>query len=79
MEILHTVEQAAAILQLHPDTIRLWLRNGRLRGRKLGRVWRISGSELRHLSGLCDTSLSSDHASVPEDVSGPKAKEPNTQ
>lgn len=50
METLHTVEQAAKILQLHPDTVRIWLRDGRLRGRKMGRVWRIAAEELRRLS-----------------------------
>ncbi len=50
MEQLHTVEQAAHLLQLHPDTIRLWLRTGRLKGHKLGRVWRVPNHELRRLS-----------------------------
>lgn len=49
MEQLHTVEQTAELLQLHPDTIRLWLRSGRLQGRKLGRVWRVPDQELRRL------------------------------
>lgn len=50
MEQLHTVEQVAQLLQLHPDTVRIWLRTGRLRGRKLGRVWRVPDGELRELS-----------------------------
>ena len=50
MEPLHTVEQAAKILQLHPDTVRIWLRDGRLKGRKMGRVWRIAAAELQRLS-----------------------------
>ena len=54
MEQLHTVEQAAHLLQLHPDTIRLWLRSGRLRGRKLGRVWRVPDEELRRLGQVSD-------------------------
>lgn len=58
MEQLYTVEQTADLLQLHPDTIRLWLRNGRLRGRKLGRVWRVPDDELRRLSQTPSPELS---------------------
>lgn len=49
-----TVEQVASRLQLHPDTVRLWLRTGRLKGTKLSRRagYRIPEGELqRMLSG----------------------------
>ncbi len=49
-----TVEQVAQRLQLHPDTVRLWLRTGKLQGTKLSRRagYRIAESELqRVLSG----------------------------
>lgn len=45
---LLTVEQAAERLQMHPDTIRRFLRDGTLPGRKLGaRQWRIPASSLK--------------------------------
>ncbi len=46
MEMLLTVEQAAERLSLHPITVRVHLRNGKLRGVKRGSVWRIPESAL---------------------------------
>ncbi|MCC6756269.1 MAG: helix-turn-helix domain-containing protein [Solirubrobacterales bacterium] len=36
-----TVEQAAALLQLSPDTLYTMLRRGEVPGKKLGSQWRI--------------------------------------
>jgi excisionase family DNA binding protein len=44
METLLTVEQYAERAQLHPDSVRRQLREGRLRAIKKGRVWRIPAS-----------------------------------
>jgi acetyl-CoA synthetase len=44
-----TVEQVATRLQVHTDTVRGWLRDGTLRGHKLGRVWRIDPSDLEQM------------------------------
>jgi excisionase family DNA binding protein len=43
-----TVEQIAERLQMHPDTIRRFLREGRLRGYRLTRRagWRVRASEV---------------------------------
>ncbi|MBW3635858.1 MAG: helix-turn-helix domain-containing protein [Armatimonadetes bacterium] len=46
MELLLTVEQAAQRLQAAPFTVRRHLREGRLRGIKRGRDWRIPESAL---------------------------------
>ncbi len=49
-----TVDQVAERMQLHPDTVRLWLRTGRIKGTKLSRRagYRIPETELqRVLSG----------------------------
>ena len=48
MDSLLTVEEAANVLKVREDTIRRWLREGTLHGRKLNRVWRIPQSELIH-------------------------------
>lgn len=37
-----TVEQAAAELQVNPETVRRQLSMGRLPGRKVGSTWRLS-------------------------------------
>lgn len=40
-EKLMSVEEVAEYLGLHPQTVYSLLREGELRGHKLGRVWRI--------------------------------------
>jgi len=42
-----TAAQAAKKLQLDPRTVRRWLNEGKLPGRRLGDTWRIVDSELR--------------------------------
>ncbi|MFA5947732.1 MAG: helix-turn-helix domain-containing protein [Candidatus Gracilibacteria bacterium] len=41
-----TTEQVADILQVHPFTILKFLKSGRLKGLKLGRVYRIKESDV---------------------------------
>lgn len=43
-----TVQQAAAALDVHPQTVRNWLRQGKLRGRRQSDRygWRIPRSEV---------------------------------
>lgn len=41
-----TVEEAAEVLRVHPETVRVMLREKRLKGRKLGKDWRIPRSEV---------------------------------
>lgn len=41
-----TVEQVAEKLQVKPNTVRAWLRKGRIPGRKIGRVYRVAEDEL---------------------------------
>lgn len=45
---LLTVEQAAEKLQMHPATIRRYIRDGQISGVRLGaRQWRISAAALK--------------------------------
>ncbi len=46
MEMLLTIEQAAARLQLHPETVRRQIKRGLMRAVKRGRVWRVPESAL---------------------------------
>jgi excisionase family DNA binding protein len=46
MDSLFTPEQAAAIFQLSPKTVKDWLRAGKLTGYKIGRVWWVKGADL---------------------------------
>ncbi|MDZ4131564.1 MAG: helix-turn-helix domain-containing protein [Dethiobacteria bacterium] len=41
MEYL-TVEEAAAILKVRENTVRDWLKSGKLKGHKIGRIWRLT-------------------------------------
>jgi excisionase family DNA binding protein len=47
-----TVEQAAQKLQVKPNTVRRWIKHGRIPGCKIGRIFRISEDDLdRVLAG----------------------------
>ncbi len=46
MDAYLTPEEVAQRLRLTPRTIYVWLRRGRLRGAKLGRVWRIKPEDV---------------------------------
>lgn len=43
---LLTAEETALVLALHPDTVRSWLRSGRLPGVRIGRAWYVRKSDL---------------------------------
>ncbi len=47
MEKLLTPEQVADILQVSVKTIKNWLRSGKLRGVKMGQLWRIEQEALQ--------------------------------
>lgn len=48
---LLTVEQCAERLKLHPKTVLRFLREGRLKGVKVGRAYRIASSEIEKVLG----------------------------
>ena len=50
MDKLYTVEEAAKFLSVHAETLRLWLRLGKIKGVKVGRGWRIPETELEALT-----------------------------
>ena len=47
MEKYFTTEQVANILQVHPFTILKFIKSGKLKGIKLGRVYRIKESDVQ--------------------------------
>jgi excisionase family DNA binding protein len=51
-EQLHTVQQAALRLKLHPKTVLRLIHEGRLRGVRIGKSYRIQESDLRALAGV---------------------------
>jgi excisionase family DNA binding protein len=44
---LYTVDELSTLLKLHPKTILRFIHEGRIGGRKIGRAWMVSASELR--------------------------------
>lgn len=45
--IIYTVEEAAELLRIHPQTMREYLKSGRIRGRKLGIRWAITADAIK--------------------------------
>ena len=48
-EQLFTVEEVAERLKVHPESVRRWLRDGRMRGFRMARRagWRVTEAEVR--------------------------------
>ena len=46
-----TVHEASRFADRHEETIKRWLREGRLKGRKVGLVWYIDATDLRETLG----------------------------
>lgn len=51
IERFFTTEQVANILQVHPFTILKFIKEGKLKGIKIGRVYRIRESDVRKFLG----------------------------
>ncbi len=45
-EKYYTVEQISNMIDMHPKTIQRYIREGKLRAKKIGKSWRISGHDL---------------------------------
>lgn len=48
----YTVERTAELLRRDPETIRRWLRRGKLEGVKDGHEWRVADSSIRERLAL---------------------------
>lgn len=46
MQEIYTSEQVAKILQIHPQTVLKFIRDGKLRGSKVGRGYRVKASDI---------------------------------
>lgn len=41
-----TPDEVAEILKIHPQTIRKWINEGKIRGFKVGAHWRVTGQQI---------------------------------
>jgi excisionase family DNA binding protein len=64
-EKFYDVPAASQVLGLKPDTMRRWLRAGRVRGIRLGRDWRISERAIDELA----------HAATNQPKAAPRVKD----
>jgi len=51
MQEVYTPDEVAEILKVTPKVVRAWLRDGKLPGLRLGRLWRIRESDLESFIG----------------------------
>lgn len=52
---LYTVDQVAEFLDLHVKTVRRYLREGRLKGKRIGKEYRVARADLDAFTGGSDT------------------------
>ncbi len=73
---VYTTQQASVLLQLDPITIQRYIRKGRLKATKLGKIYRISGQALLDLMALDSDSikLSQDRVKQTENANYTKSK-----
>ena len=47
MDTYLTVEEIAESLKMPIETIRVWLRNGKLKGIRIGKYWRVKETDFK--------------------------------
>ena len=52
----YTLNEIAVQLKVKPNTVRMWIKNGKLKGYKLNEHWRVLGSELQKMANKERTS-----------------------
>lgn len=51
-ETYYKVEEVAEILAIHKETVKRFIREGKIKGIKLGTHWRVTEDEIRRLLDL---------------------------
>jgi excisionase family DNA binding protein len=54
MEDLLTSDEVAYLLKIQPYTVREWAKEGRLKGRKYGRMWRFKREDIQAFIDMGD-------------------------
>lgn len=80
-EKFYTTDQVANILQVHPFTILKFIKAGKLKGIKLGRVYRIKESDVQEFieDRMTQPSSTAPKKSTPKKVEKEESETPATQ
>ncbi|MBC8452653.1 MAG: helix-turn-helix domain-containing protein [Spirochaetes bacterium] len=65
MDTILNIEQVSEILRLHPKTIRAYVREGKIRGAKTGKQWRIKQKDLDAFLNGTSTDYPDEHSPHP--------------
>jgi excisionase family DNA binding protein len=49
-EIYYTLEEAAGVLKLHPQTLRRWIREGKLPAKRFGKQFRLRREDMEQVA-----------------------------
>jgi len=60
VEKYYSTEDIAEILGFKEKTVREWLRTGKLKGKKVGRLWRVKESDLEEFINNAEKYLASE-------------------
>ena len=56
-EKYYSVEKISDLLELHPKTIQRYIREGKIKAKKVGKAWRVSGHDLSTFVEFSDPSI----------------------
>jgi excisionase family DNA binding protein len=70
-----TTEQVANILQIHPFTVLKFIKSGKLKGIKLGRVYRIKEEDVKEFLEVSETGATKKKTEKEEEVHQEKKKQ----
>jgi excisionase family DNA binding protein len=74
-----TIKEAAVRLKLKADTVRNWVKAGKLKGVKLGRVWRVDAEDLERMLRGEPTAEDLDDIAAGEDALADPRRIPHEQ
>lgn len=56
-EKLYDTSEVAGYFKVHPKTVQKWIKNGKLKGRKVARKWLFTGAQIQEvLNRMADES-----------------------
>lgn len=68
----YTVDQVSQMLNIHPKTVRKYIREGDLRATKVGKQWRITGHDLSLFTEVGENAIFQDNDEISNCLSNPQ-------